>query len=175
MKSRFLVKAYIVALLILAGNFFLVSCSQSGGPNWKIYSKDKYSDSYYDKNSIHYPITKKSNLGFTVKDKEIVNVWTRETYKDGNHDARLKQIYCAERACKGCGFVDPWAKGVEGYKKEPIEPGSESESLFNKVCFNKGEELTPTDASQMQELTNPEVHAPVAPPAPVGTEPARSE
>lgn len=31
MESRFLVKAYIVALLILAVIFFLISCSQSGG------------------------------------------------------------------------------------------------------------------------------------------------
>lgn len=119
---------------MLAMIFFLVSCSQSDGANWKEYFQDSEGTYYYDKDSIHYPQQKKTLFGITVQNKEIVNVWTRNTYKDGNHDARLKQIYCAERACKGCGLINPWEKGVEGYKKAPIEPGSMYESLLKKVC-----------------------------------------
>jgi hypothetical protein len=171
MKSRFVVQSFVAALLMSAVIFFLVSCSQSGGPNWKIYYKNEYGDFYYDKNSIHYPITKKTIFGLTVKDKNIVNVWTRRTDKHGNSDPWLERLYCAERERDG-DSPPPYPGELRAYRerdnpKEPIEPGSENESLLNKVCFNKGEELTPTDTSQMQERPEaPKVEAPVAMPAP---------
>jgi hypothetical protein len=137
MKSRFLVKAYFVALLMLAVIFFLIACSQSEGANWKQYFQDDDTNYFYDKDSIHYPMTKKKILGLTVRNKEIVNVWTRWTSKKdvNNSYTYLLQIYCEERECKGCDFIDPRAKGgVEGYEKVPIKPSSEAESLLKKVC-----------------------------------------
>ena len=137
MKSRFPVRAYVVALLMSAGIFFFISCSQSEGGNWKEYFQDTESTYYYYNDSIHYPQQKKTLLGITVHNKEIVNVWTRWTSKkDGEiGKAWRKQIYCAERECKGCGLVSPLSTGFsDSDRKEAIEPGSEDEGLLKKVC-----------------------------------------
>jgi len=140
MKSRFLVKTYIVALLIFAGIFFLVSCSQSEGENWKKYSQDSEATYYYDKGSIHYPQQKKTLLGITVQNKEIVNVWTREvSKKDGKiGDAMIEQISCIERQYAGHRSERTFSlyDNVKELPKTraPIEPGSLYESLLKKVC-----------------------------------------
>lgn len=112
-----------------------LTSSQGQCENWKEYFQDNETTYYYDKDSIHYPQQKKI-LGITVRNKEIVNVWTRWTSKKDVYTSYtlLKQIYCEERECKGCGFIDSRVKGVEGYEKEPIKPSSEAESLLKKVC-----------------------------------------
>lgn len=55
--------------------------------NWKKFFEDGDGTYYYDKDSIHYRQQKKI-LGLTVKNKEIVNVWT----KIKNRDSQEKMI-----------------------------------------------------------------------------------
>jgi hypothetical protein len=69
MKSSFPVKVFIVAILMLAGIFFLISCLQSEGANWKEFFQDDYGIYYYDKDSIHYPQQKKTLFCLTAKNK----------------------------------------------------------------------------------------------------------
>jgi hypothetical protein len=143
-----LVKVFVVAVMISVGIFFLISCSQSEGGNWKEFFKDKHTIWQYDKSSIHYPQQKKI-LGFTVRNKEIVNVWMRYN-KDSAElsNAILTRIYCVERAYKGASLIhfsgDDWYPLVwpdlpnsvsnDRVKPDPIEPGSPYESLLKKVC-----------------------------------------
>jgi major membrane immunogen (membrane-anchored lipoprotein) len=141
MKSRFLAKAYIVTLLMLAVIFFLVSCSKSEGANWKEYFQDSDGTYYYDKDSIHYPQQKKTLFGIAVQNKEIVNVWVRKVSKEDGKtdDATIEQIYCLERECAGHRSPAGFSLYPDVYKKvsrhrEPIEPGSMYESLLKKVC-----------------------------------------
>jgi hypothetical protein len=122
--------------------------SQGQCENWKEFHKDGDRIWYYDKDSIHYPQTKKNIFGLTVQNKEIVNVWTYYKESAGFSDSRITRIYCAERVCQGCGFMkqDPSSlqrddlkfldlqyKGPDG-PREPIEPGSGGESLLKKIC-----------------------------------------
>ena len=111
-----------------------LSPSQGQCENWKEFFKDGDSTYYYDKDSIHYPQQKKI-LGFTVNNKEIVNVWTKIKYRaSGENDTQLTRIYCLERECMNCvGMVNLFSKELSG-RKEPIEPGSRGESLLINVC-----------------------------------------
>jgi hypothetical protein len=82
-------------------------------------------------------MTKKTIFGLTVKNKEIVNVWTRWTSKKDVNTGYTwrKQIYCEERECKGCDSISPFSTSFsDSDRKEAIEPGTEAESLLKKVC-----------------------------------------
>ncbi|MDO9229759.1 MAG: hypothetical protein Q7U03_09355 [Syntrophales bacterium] len=118
---------FLLALMVLAP-------LQGQCEDWKEYFNDGVGTFYYDKDSIHYPEQKKI-LGFTVKNKEIVNVWTKIKYRaSGENDTQLTRIYCLERECMNCaGMVNLFSKELSG-RKEPIEPGSWGESLLKKVC-----------------------------------------
>jgi hypothetical protein len=108
--------------------------------NWKKYYENDDNICYYDKDSIHYPKQKKSIFGLTVRDKEIVNVWTRSKYKESGKTgySHLTIIYCATR------YFDsrsPDSRSIDGpinllddFMHGPIKPGSIEESLLEKVC-----------------------------------------
>lgn len=126
-------KMFIFFFLLV---MMVVTTSQGQCENWKEFFKDDDGIYYYDKDSIHYPKTKKNIFGLTVRDKEIVNVWIRWVDKLGKSgEGHIVRIYCVERECMGCwgSFSDPWSKGVSG-SREPIEPCSLDESLLKKVC-----------------------------------------
>lgn len=125
LRKRFLMFCFLLAVMVL-------TASQGQCENWKKYFEKNNEKYFYDKDSIHYPQQKKSLLGITVKNKEIVNVWVRRNKEEGG---RLRQIYCAERLCKGCFMYFVFGdEKVENFKKVPIEPGSEAEKLLKIVC-----------------------------------------
>ncbi|HPM11439.1 MAG TPA: hypothetical protein PK941_13465 [Paludibacter sp.] len=138
MKSRFLTKTYVVALLTVLEIFLLIGCSNSR-PNWKRYFEDNEYSYYYDQNSIHYTHLRKNFFGKFVKDKEIVNVWI----KVNNGSPQLVKVYCEERTCDGCepnhssidSMVESMTTGNEiSGNSKPIQPGSKYESLLNNIC-----------------------------------------
>jgi len=97
--------------------------SQGRCENWKEFFKDGDTIWQYDKDSIHYPKTKKNIFGITVRDKDIVNVWIRWIDKKYYGEAFIERIYCAERKFDGVFAL-----------QESIAPGSNEESLLKKVC-----------------------------------------
>ena len=114
----------------------VLTAAQGQCENWKKYFEENNKKYFYNKDSIHYPKQKKSLFGLQVRNKEIVNVWIK---RDDEGYRRLRQIYCAERSCKGCVFGIMWASDrvdpkVEQHEKVTIEPGSEAEILLKKVC-----------------------------------------
>lgn len=126
-------KGFFIVCLLLA--LMVLTTSQGQCENWKEFFKDGNRTCYYDKDSIHYPKLKKTIFGLTVRDKEIVNVWTRDK-GERSGDALLTRIYCVERECDGyCsngGLVFP-DNELSG-SPELIKPGSWGESLLKKVC-----------------------------------------
>ncbi|MBU1054523.1 MAG: hypothetical protein KKC46_11960 [Proteobacteria bacterium] len=109
--------------------------------DWKEYFKDNNGTYYYDKDSIHYPIQKKSIFGLTLQNKEIVNVWTRTKEKATGviGESYIERIYCLERESMSLsknpynlleGFLEKQLPGV----RVKLEPGSRGESLFKHVC-----------------------------------------
>jgi hypothetical protein len=118
---------FLLAVIVL-------TTSQGQCENWKEFFKDSDEIWQYDKDSIHYPQQKKI-MGLTVRNKEIVNVSTRNNSgrNEKMGEAWMVRVYCVERECVGCGLFDPWFKKLSG-SREPIEPGSLYESLLKKVC-----------------------------------------
>ncbi|MEE9913190.1 MAG: hypothetical protein K4571_15870 [Deltaproteobacteria bacterium] len=118
-------------------SIFFASCSRGDAVNWKEYFRDDYGTYYYDKDSIHYPSTKKTIFGITVRNKEIVNVWLRCINKEkGESFKELITIDCAARKFQ---FPDGnewdnllWNKNAASENR--IGPGDTLENLFRKVC-----------------------------------------
>ena len=119
-------KGFFIIFFLLAVT--TLSPSQGQCEKWKEFFKDGDATWQYDKDSIHYPITKKNILSLTVRNKEIVNVWVRWIDKKFYGPAFLVTIYCADRECDGCISMP-----IRG-NREHIEPGSNDESLLKKVC-----------------------------------------
>lgn len=134
LRKKILIFCFLLALMTL-------TTSRGQCENWKEFFKDSDTIWQYDKDSIHYPKTKKNIFGLTVRDKEIVNVWTRiKSRTSGEIDATLKRIYCVERECVGCEFVgglnwrNPDNPNELAGSRTTIVPGSWGESLLKKVC-----------------------------------------
>ena len=125
-----LLKTIFIFCFLLA--VMTLTASQGQCENWKEFFKTGDTAWYYDKDSIHYP-QKKKILGLIVRNKEIVNVWTRHKGSAGFGEAILTRIYCVERECDGCGDWIPDSKKLS-VSRDPIEPGSRGESLLKKVC-----------------------------------------
>jgi hypothetical protein len=119
--------SFLLAVMVLTP-------SQGQCENWKEFFKDGDTIWQYDKDSIHYPKTKKNFFGLTVQNKEIVNVWTQDI--KSNYGAFMVRIYCAERECIGCdfGWRNPYSPNELVGSRTPIGPGSPFESLLKKVC-----------------------------------------
>ena len=122
---------FIFCLLLTA---MALTPSQGQCENWKEFFRVGDTIWQYDKDSINYPEQKKYIFGFALRNKEIINVLTRNTTLK-NYPS-LVRIYCTERKCVGCEkdrIYNPFDKGPSG-DLEPIEPGSWGESLLKKVC-----------------------------------------
>jgi hypothetical protein len=114
----------------------IFTASQGQCENWKEFFKDGDGTWQYDKDSIHYPKTKKNFLGLTVRDKNIVNVWTQPINgKEGPcfFCKGVVTIKCAERTCSGADGCS-WEVKFFPNNWFSIEPGSRGESLLKKVC-----------------------------------------
>ncbi|MDO9229758.1 MAG: hypothetical protein Q7U03_09350 [Syntrophales bacterium] len=127
-------KKTLIFCLLLA--LMTLTTSRGQCENWKEYFKDSDGTWQYDKDSIHYPKTKKNILGLTVRNKDIVNVWTRNINEKNENvtlfGAELVNMYCVERECIGDGCS--WESKHFPNRRLPIAPGSLGESLLKKVC-----------------------------------------
>lgn len=137
-RKNVLIFFFLLAVMTLA-------TVQGQCENWKEFQEDENITWYYDKDSIHYPQQKKI-LGLMVRNKEIVNVWTREKLKVSGKigNASLSTIYCATRQYVNEIHAEVnKILGIEGQEvytphgletRFTIKPGSFYESLLKKVC-----------------------------------------
>ena len=115
----------LIFCFLLTVMTFLTSYGQC--ENWKEFFNNSNSTWYYDKDSIHYPKQKKNIFGFTVQNKEIVNIWIRNKDSEGFGEPIITRIYCVERECDGCSnLIFPDSNKLSGIQY-PIEPGSRVE------------------------------------------------
>lgn len=127
LRKRILIICFLLAAMTLAP-------STGQCENWKEFFKDGDTTWQYDKDSINYPQQKKI-MGLTVRNKKIVDVWTRWIEKSGRSGkVSIVRVYCVERECDGCGGLILWDSKKLSGRREPIEPGSWGESLLKKVC-----------------------------------------
>jgi hypothetical protein len=134
MKVFFSDKLFCLFLLV----FFigLLLCGKAEGANWKLFYKDDTFEYYYDKDSIHYPYSKKGWFGSLKTDKDIIGVWVIAllTDKSAKGIMTLEELDCKRRLL---GIKEMYI----GDKKldwhfywNTIAPNTLREALYNKLC-----------------------------------------
>ncbi|MFH1702218.1 MAG: surface-adhesin E family protein [Nitrospirota bacterium] len=135
MKSS--IKIFI--FLSILGMILFSSETDSEETNWKMYYEDKLASYFYDKDSIGYPYKEKQNI-IAVWIKTVPHKSYLENNKKVGYFSDLVYMDCEKRKFRRVEILthDVSEKLIEREKAHStyynIEPKSEREALYKKVC-----------------------------------------